>query len=127
MSTLRDLFRPSVTRVSPTMPSADFCSAITPDLSIVSCSINTLQTSRGKTLNFHRVDAQFIKHIPIADGGLSSHVPAGPEYVTPRIEFLFIAPQFRVGLPSDTASRQRPCPFANLRLCEYLVRGLSPR
>ena len=87
------------------MPSADFCAAITIDLSIVSCSINAVQTSRGKTLNFHCVGAQFIKHIPIADGGLSSHVPAGPEYVTPRIEFLFIAPQFCVGLPSDPTSR----------------------
>ncbi len=25
-------------------------------------------------------------------------------------------------LPSDPVSRQRPCPFANLRLCEYLVK-----
>ena len=85
-----------------------------------------MQTSRGKALNFHRVDAQFIKRIPIADGGLNGHVPTGPEYVTPHIGFLFIAPRFCVGLPSDPASRQRPCPFANLRLCEYLVRGLSP-
>jgi len=32
---------------------------------------------------------------------------------------------FRVGLPPDPASRQRPCPFANLRLCEYLVSEFS--
>jgi len=126
-STLHNLFWPSVTRAPPTIPSADFCNAITLDLSIVSCSINTLQTSRGKTLNFHCVDTQFIKHIPIAGGGLGSHVPACPGYATPHIEFLFIAPQFCVGLPSDPTSRQRPCPFANLRLCEYLVQGLSPR
>ncbi len=87
------------------MPSADFCNAVTTDLSAVSCSFNTLQTSRGKTLNFHRVDAQFIKRIPIADGGLGGHVPTGPEYVTPHIGFLFIAPRFRVGLPSDPTSR----------------------
>ncbi len=126
MSTLHDLFRPSVMRASPIMPFADFCTAITTNLFIVSCSINTIQISRGKTLNFPRVDAQFIKRIPIADGGLGGHVPTGPEYVTPYIEFLSIAPRFRVGLPSDPASRQRPCPFANLRLCEYLVRGLTP-
>ena len=110
----------------PNMPSADFCTAVTPDCSGVSCSLNTVQTSRGKTLNFPRVDAQFIKRTPIADGGLNGHVPTGPEYVTPHIGFLFVAPRFCVGLPSDPASRQRPCPFANLRLCEYLVRGLSP-
>ncbi len=58
------------------------------------------EISRGKTLNFHRVDAQFIKHIPVADGGLGSHVPAGPEYVTPHIEFLFIAPRFALKGPT---------------------------
>ncbi len=60
------------------MPSADFCIAITTDCSAVSCSLNTVQTSRGKTLNFPRVNAQFIKGIPIADGGLNGHVPTGP-------------------------------------------------
>ena len=64
-----------------------FCTAITVDCSVVSSSINTVQTSRGKTLNFPRVDAQFIKRIPIADGGLNGHVPTGPEYVTPHIGF----------------------------------------
>ena len=110
----------------PTMPSADFCTAVTSDCSGVSCSLNTVQTSRGKTLNFPCVDAQFIKRTPIADGGLSGHVPTGPEYVTPHIGFLFVASQFCVGLPSDPALRHRPCPFANLLLCEYLIRGLSP-
>ena len=61
-------------------------------------------------LNFHRVDAQFIKHIPVADGGLSSHVPAGPEYVTPHIEFLFIAPRFPLkGLLLARWASFRPC------------------
>lgn len=90
------------------MPFADFCHTITTDCSDVSCSLNIRQISRGKTLNFHRVDAQFIKRIPIADGRLSGHVPTGLEYVTPHIGFLFVAPRFRVGLPSDPASRQRP-------------------
>ena len=85
-----------------------------------------MQTSRGKTLNFHREDAEFIKRIPVVDGRLRGHVPAGLEYVTPHIQFLFVAPRFCVGLPSDLASRQRPCPFASLRLHEYLARGLSP-
>jgi len=92
-------------RTQPTMPSADFCTEITIDLSNVSCSLNAVQTSQGKTLNFPRVDAQFIKRIPVADGGLNGHVPTGPEYVTPYIEFLFIAPRFCLGLPSDPTSR----------------------
>jgi hypothetical protein len=55
-----------------------------------------------------------------------SHVPGGPKPVTPHIRFLFVAPCFRVGLPSDPASQRRPCPFASLRLLLYLVRGLTP-
>jgi len=78
------------------------------------------ETSRGKTLNFHREDAGFIKRKSIADGGLGGHVLTGPTYVIPNIRFLSIAPRFCVGLPSDIPSRVRPCPFANLRLCVYL-------
>ena len=112
--------------MQPTMPSADFCTAVTIDRSIVSCSINTVQTSRGKTLGFRCVDAEFIKRNPLADGRLHGHVPTGLSYVTPHIQFLSVAPQLCVGLPSDPASRQRPCPFANLRLRDYLVSGLPP-
>jgi len=56
-------------------------------------------------------------HPTTADGGLRSHVPARPEYITPHIRFLFIVPQFWIGLPSDLASRRRPCPSPCLRLC----------
>jgi hypothetical protein len=53
-------------------------------------------------------------------------VPARPGCTTPRIRFLFIAPRFCLGLPPDPASRRRPCPSANLRLCVHLVSGLAP-
>ncbi len=36
------------------------------------------------------------------------------------------APRFRLGLPPHPASRRRTCPSTNLRLCCYLVPGLSP-
>ena len=112
--------------MQPTMPSADFCKAVTVNRFPVSRSFDTLQTSRGKTLGFRCVDAEFIKRSPVADGRLHGHVPTGLSYVTPHIQFLFVAPQFRVELPPDPASRQRPCSFANLRLRDYLVSGLSP-
>jgi hypothetical protein len=67
--------------------------------------VDTVQASRGKTQNFPRVNAGFIKHAPIADGGLRSHVPARPERTTPHIRFLFVAPRFWIGLPSDPTSR----------------------
>ena len=116
-----------------TIPSADFSSAINGDPSPFSqfpshaTSRGTGEISRGKTQNLPCVDAGFIKHTPIAEGGLHSHVPARPECTTPRIRFLFIAPQFWIGLPPDPASRRRPCPSPCLRLRLYLARGLTPR
>ena len=44
---------------------------------------------------------------PSADGGLRGHVPARPGCITPHIRFLFIAPQFRIGLPCIPGHRTR--------------------
>ena len=68
-------------------------------------SMNKIQISRGKTLSFHCVDAEFIKYTSVADGGLNGHVPTGPTHITPQIRFLYITPQFWIGLPSDPTSR----------------------
>ena len=84
------------------------------------------QISRGKTQNVPRVDAGFIKHAPREDGGLRGHVPARPERATPQIRFVYLAPRFWIGLPSDPASRRRPCPSPSLRLLLYLASGLPP-
>jgi hypothetical protein len=71
----------------------------------VRLSPDTLQISQGKTQNFPCVDARFIKHTPFAEGGLRCHVPTRPGCTTPHIWFLFVAPQFWIGLPSDPTSR----------------------
>jgi len=97
------------------------------NISTIPSGSDTLQTSRGKTQSFLRVNAGFIKHTPLADGGLHGHVPTRPGCTTPHIRFLFVAPRFWIGLPSNPASRRRPCPSPNLRLREHLVRGLTPR
>ena len=114
------------------MPSADFSLAVRANRSALSqfqshaTSQGTWEISRGKTQNFPRVNAGFIKHAPLADGGLHGHVPTRPERTTPLIRFLFVAPRFRIGLPSDPASRRRPCPSPCLRLGENLAWGLPP-
>jgi hypothetical protein len=114
------------------MPSADFSSAVNADLSAFSrllphaVSHGTEEISQGKTHDLPCINARFIKHIPKADGGLCCHVPARPGCTTPRIGLLFVALHFWIGLPSDPASRRRPCPSPNLRLRENLVSGLSP-
>jgi len=87
---------------------------------------STREISRGKARHFRCASAGFTKYIPAADGGLRGHVPARPGCTTPHIRFLFIAPQLWVQLPPDPASRQRPCRFPSLRLCENLAGGLPP-
>jgi hypothetical protein len=66
---------------------------------------DTPQISRGK-LSYRRcIDAGFIKHNPIVDGGLHGRVPARPDCATPRIRFVSLAPHLRSTLPSDPTSR----------------------
>jgi hypothetical protein len=124
-------FRPSVTRVTyyalcRLLPFVQLGSRLAQLAWVDSLAPTTRQTSRGKTHHCRCVDAGFTKCIPTADGGLRSYVPARPGCITPHIRFLFIAPQLWVRLPSDLASRQRPCRFPSLRLCENLAVGLTP-
>ena len=88
------------------MPSADFYHTVKFDCSNLSHAISrkrlamaVWQTSRGKTRNCRCVDAGFIKHTPIVDGGLRGHVPTRPGCTTPNIRFLFVAPHLWIGLP----------------------------
>jgi hypothetical protein len=84
------------------------------------------QISQGKTQNVPRVDAGFIQHTPWENAGLRGHVPARPGCTTPQIRFVYLAPRFWIGLPSDPASRLSPCPSPSLRLLLYLASGLAP-
>ena len=68
-------------------------------------SQGTRKISRGKTQNVPRIDAEFIKHAPRENGGLRGYVPARPERATPQIRFVYLAPRFWIGLPSDPTSR----------------------
>ena len=71
------------------------------------------QTSRGKLDRLPRTPAGFT--LRALDGyGLRSPWPARPA-LTPRIRFLFIGSRLCSALPSDPASRRRPC--ASLTLC----------
>ena len=104
-------FGPSARLAPPTMPSADFCLAVSANCSALSQFLSharsqgTRQISQGKTQNVPRIDAEFIKHAPMENGGLRGHVPARPERATPQIRFVYLAPRFWIGLPSDPTSR----------------------
>jgi len=86
---------PPLRQAQGTIPSADFSHAVNVDPSTLSqfqshaTPQGTWKISRGKTQNLLRVNAGFIKHAPITDGGLRGHVPARPERTTPLIRFLF--------------------------------------
>jgi hypothetical protein len=87
---------------------------------------DTPQISRGKRSYLLCIDAGFIKYAPTVDGGLCGCVPTRPERTTPHIRFVSLAPHIRSTLPSDPASRRRPCASLVLRLHAYLDRGLAP-
>src|SRR4029453_3165839 len=110
----------------PTMPFADFCEVVREDCSALSPSKDTSQISRGKLSDLPCIDAGFIKHSPLVDGGLCCCVPARPGCTTPRIRFVSLAPHVRSTLPSDPTSRGRPGASLVLRLHAHLDGGLAP-
>lgn len=85
----------------PTMPSADFCGVVREDCSSLSPIKDTPQISRGKLSYRPCIDARFIKHRPIVNGGLCCRVPARPDGTPPHIGFVSLAPPVRSTLPSD--------------------------
>ena len=95
----------------PTTPFADFFLAVRGNpfplsqFPLHAASQGTRKISRGKTQNVPRIDAEFIKHTLLENGGLRGYVPARPEHATPQIRFVYLAPRFWIGLPSDPTSR----------------------
>jgi hypothetical protein len=104
----------------PTMPSADSSTVFSrrfqrPSFDLLKRRGDIPEQGTLPSLHRRRI---YKTHPTTADGGLRSHVPARPGCITPHIRFLFIAPQFRIELPSDPASRRRLCPSPCLRLCK---------
>ena len=97
-----------------TMPSADFCAAITGLTSPLSPGLpDTTQTSRGKIDRLHCTPAGFTT--PALDGcGLRDLWLARP---TGQASYpvLSIGSRLCSALPSDSASRRRPCASLILR------------
>ena len=93
------------------MPSADSSVEISPAYAALSpfpwhaTSLGTAEASRGKLSYRPCIDAGFIKHRPLVDGGLRCCVPACPGCTTPCIRFVSLAPHVRSTLPSDPTSR----------------------
>ncbi len=87
---------------------------------------DTTQTSHGKFDHFHRTLAEFTPK-GLDSYGLRHHLLARPTQER-LIQFLFVKSRFCSALPSDPASRLRPCAllqFTAIRFCEDLHLQLS--
>ena len=92
-----------------TMPSADFCAAVTGLADPLSPGLpDTAQTSRGKTDRLGRIPAGFT--LPALDGsGLRDHAARSSGRVGLVSGSCSSGRGFCSTLPSDPASRRRPC------------------
>ena len=124
------MFGPSVSR--PTMPSAEFCTAIPTPLDVSS----TWQLCRSPRVSRTHLHAYAAQQVPLGDAcriyaalfrastGLWPFSMPHPS-ASPRIRFLFVRPALCLGLPSDSQSPAKPLPLANTSPCR-VCRGLAP-
>ena len=109
-------FRPSAELVPPTMPSADFCAAIKSpcgDFSLVAETQRRPPEVRPTAFAARPPDLPPRPLMTMDFAIIGSLVRPG----RPRIRFLSIGPRFCSTLPSDPASRRRPC--ASLALLRH--------
>jgi hypothetical protein len=78
------------------------------------------QISRDKFDRFPRATTEFTLCV-LDRYGLRDHWPARPT-LTPQIRFLYIGSRFCSTLPSDPASRRRPCASLSLHLYQVVKR-----
>ena len=114
---------------SPTTPAADCCRLLSVDYSTLSrfpphrAFSDRRQLSRGKLHHLQCTTAA--STLRALDGYGLRHLALARPALTPLIRFLFIGSHLCATLPSDLASRQRPCvllSFTSIRLNA----GLAP-
>jgi len=94
-----------------TTASADFCRPIPAPCSAGSTPAKAgagRQTSQGKTRDLRSIHLSHLRRHPPDDIGLQVSWPPRPGVVA-SMRFLFVRPELCVQLPSDPASRRRPC------------------
>ena len=82
------------------------------------------QTSRGKSRNLHRTYPPHIRSIDPGDIGLRMFWPPRPS-IARLMRFVFLGPRLCLRLPSDPASRRRPCLQLGVPVTRA-PRGLAP-
>lgn len=94
-----------------TTASADFCRPFPAPCSAGSTPAKAgagRQTSQGKTRDLRSIHLSHLRRHPPDDFGLQVFWPPRPGVVA-SMRFLFVRPELCVQLPSDPASRRRPC------------------
>src|SRR5579859_110224 len=106
------------------MPAADFrCRVQNGSLHPQSRFRDLQRISRGKLDRLLRATTEFT--LCVFDRyGLRDHLPARPT-LTPQIRFLYIGSRICSTLPSDPASRRRPCALLSLHLYQVVKRTLT--
>jgi len=98
-----------------TTPSADFCSPIGFDHSNLSRESTTANRSPEVSSTAFRAQPPDLQPASLMDMGFAVIGPLARRRM-PRIRFLFIGSRLCSALPSDPASRRRPCALLTLHL-----------
>ena len=114
----------SATRTN--MPSADFCRRISIDPSMLSREIATNDRSPEVSSTAFRAQPPDLQPAPLMDMGFAIICPLA-RHRMPLIRFLYIGSRVCSTLPSDLASRRRPCASLSLHLHQVVKGTFTPK
>jgi hypothetical protein len=109
-----------------TMPSADFCCTIRMDYSILSPSSGTCNRSPAIRLTAFNAQPPNLQPAPLMDTDFAVTCPLVRRRM-PHIRFLSIGSRLCSTLPSDPASRRRPCASLSLLLHQDVKGTYTPK
>jgi hypothetical protein len=110
----------------PTMPSADFCAGVRKPCGSLSPVAETRRRSPEVSSTAFTAHPPDLQHGPLMDEDFAVSRPLVRPGL-PRIRFLFVGSRLRSTLPSDPASRRRPCASLALHLHQVVQGTCTPK
>jgi hypothetical protein len=107
------------------MPSADFCRPVRADRSSLSLDSETNGRSPEVSSTAFSAQPPDLQPVPLMDMGFAITCPLAPHRMPP-IRFLSIGSRLCSTLPSDPASRRRPCASLLLHLHQVVEGTFTP-
>src|SRR5579872_3340220 len=108
------------------MPSADFCRPVRVDHSTLSPESETNDRSPEVSSTAFRTQPSDLQPVPLMDMGFAVSCPLA-RHRMPLIRFLYIGSHVCSTLPSDPASRRRPCASLSLHLHQVVKGTFTPK